>query len=207
MPEAFARGDDDEVAVRRAEAMVVDCVAASRAADVEERLAGDRWQAVAEGAAAVRRDPIGFARIQWETWSPPGWLDDAEFAATAAAFADPDWASVTLNAYRSRWVSEASDRRYGALQERLATIETLATPTLMIQGRADMCDEPQSSEGQQQLFTAGYRRLLLDGIGFHCARRRAPSRTPFWRICSRPHDPGTGALSSAPRHPTRRRLR
>ena len=25
------------------------------------------------GAEAVRRDPVGFARRQWETWSPPGW--------------------------------------------------------------------------------------------------------------------------------------
>lgn len=36
------------------------------------------------GAAAVRQDPTGFARIQWDTWSPTGWFDEAEFRATAA---------------------------------------------------------------------------------------------------------------------------
>ncbi len=55
------------------------------------------------GAAAVRKDAIGFARIQWETWSPSGWFDDAEFAQTADSFSSPDWAAITLNAYRARW--------------------------------------------------------------------------------------------------------
>jgi pimeloyl-ACP methyl ester carboxylesterase len=44
------------------------------------------------GARAVADDPIGFARIQWDTWSPPGWFDDDEFHATARSFANPDWA-------------------------------------------------------------------------------------------------------------------
>jgi pimeloyl-ACP methyl ester carboxylesterase len=38
------------------------------------------------GAEAVRADPKGFARIQWDTWSPPGWFDDREFEATAMSF-------------------------------------------------------------------------------------------------------------------------
>jgi pimeloyl-ACP methyl ester carboxylesterase len=41
------------------------------------------------GVDAVRRDPIGFARIQWDTCSPPGWFDDDEFAATANGFTNP----------------------------------------------------------------------------------------------------------------------
>ena len=35
---------------------------------------------------APQKDPVGFARIQWDTWSPPGWFDEDEFAATAAGF-------------------------------------------------------------------------------------------------------------------------
>ena len=31
------------------------------------------------GAEAVRADPKGFARQQWNTWSPPGWFDDVEY--------------------------------------------------------------------------------------------------------------------------------
>ena len=125
------------------------------------------------GAGAVRADPKGFARIQWDTWSPPGWFDDAEFEATARSFENIDWVSITLHAYRSRWLAEATDPRYGALQRRLNSTETLATPTLMIQGGADACDEPASSEGLEHYFTAGYRRMVLSGIG-HFPPREAP---------------------------------
>jgi len=38
------------------------------------------FQCIDEGAEAVRRDPVGFARIQWDTWSPPGWFDEAAHA-------------------------------------------------------------------------------------------------------------------------------
>ena len=43
----------------------------------------------------VRKDPVGFARIQWDTWSPPGWFDETEFAATSESFLDPDWVDIT----------------------------------------------------------------------------------------------------------------
>ena len=126
-----------------------------------------------QGAAAVRRDPVGFARIQWETWNPPGWFDEAEFAATAESFTGPDWVAVTLSSYRSRWREEPFDSRYAALQQRLGTVETLATPALMIQGDSDFCTEPASAEGRERFFTGGYRRLVLAGVG-HFPSREAP---------------------------------
>jgi pimeloyl-ACP methyl ester carboxylesterase len=126
-----------------------------------------------QGAEAVRADPKSFARIQWDTWSPPGWFDEAEFEATARSFENPDWASITLHAYRSRWQAEPTDPRYDSLQERLSNTETIATPTLMIQGGADACDEPASSEGLEPYFTAGYRRMVLPETG-HFPPREAP---------------------------------
>jgi len=126
-----------------------------------------------QGAEAVRNNPVGFARIQWDTWSPSGWFDDDEFAATAASFVNPDWAEIALNAYRSRWRSEPSDPRYENLQRRLSEVETLATPTLMLQGSSDFCDEPASSEGRERFFTGGYKRLMIDRAG-HFLPREAP---------------------------------
>jgi pimeloyl-ACP methyl ester carboxylesterase len=127
------------------------------------------------GAEAVRADPKGFARQQWNTWSPFGWFDDAEFEATAKSFENADWADITLHAYRSRWKIEPADDRYSPLRERLGSTETLSTPTLMIQGNADMCDPPSESDGQGRYFTGGYRRVLLDGVG-HFPAREAPNR-------------------------------
>lgn len=133
------------------------------------------FQCIDKGAEAVRKDPVGFARIQWDTWSPPGWFDEAEFLATAESFRGPDWAAITLNAYRSRWLSEEdNDQRYNSLQEKVSNTERLSIPTLMIQGQSDFCDAPTESEGLEKFFTRDYRRILIDEVG-HFPHREAPA--------------------------------
>jgi pimeloyl-ACP methyl ester carboxylesterase len=125
------------------------------------------------GVERVHEDAVGFARIQWETWSPQGWFNEAEFAETAKSFRNSDWVQITRNAYRSRWCEgEAWDSRYDAVQKRLGEIEVISRPTLMIQGAADLCDAPSESEGQDGYFTGGYERLLLEGVG-HFPHREA----------------------------------
>ncbi|SAK46219.1 alpha/beta hydrolase fold protein [Caballeronia glebae] len=126
------------------------------------------------GPDALAADPKGFARIQWDTWSPPGWFDEAEFTTTARAFENPDWVPITLNAYRRRWRGDQpSDPALAQLYARLPTIERIGVPALMVQGGADACDEPAISEGQAHYFTAGYRRVVIDGAG-HFPLREAP---------------------------------
>jgi len=61
------------------------------------------------------------------------------------------------------------------LQRQLRDVERVSTPTLMIQGGSDYCDDPEQSEGQERFFTSGYRRLLLQGIG-HFPHRESPSQ-------------------------------
>ena len=126
------------------------------------------------GSEAVSKDPIGFARIQWDTWSPHGWFDEVEFDRTAESFKNPDWAAITLNAYRSRWrQNEEWDPRYDTLQRRLGEVEKISIPTLMIQGLEDYCDPPSESEGLEEFFTRGYRRVVVENIG-HFPQREAP---------------------------------
>ncbi len=128
------------------------------------------------GVEAVKKDPIGFARIQWDTWSPSGWFDENEFSATSAGFSHPDWIAISLNAYRARWLQdEEIDSNYNSLQRRVGEVEHLSTPTLMIQGESDYCDDPKESEGLEGFFTGGYERLVLEGIG-HFPHRESPSR-------------------------------
>lgn len=66
------------------------------------------------GAAKVSADPIGFARAQWHSWSPPSWYDEARFLEAADSFRNPDWLAITLHGYRHRWQSEELDPRYVA---------------------------------------------------------------------------------------------
>jgi pimeloyl-ACP methyl ester carboxylesterase len=132
------------------------------------------FQCIDGGMETVRRDPVGFARIQWDTWSPPGWFDENEFAVTAESFSHPDWVAITLNAYRARWVhGEVTDSHYDLLQQKLRGVELLSTPTLMIQGGSDLCDDSKESEGAEKYFVGGYNRLVLEGVG-HFPHREAP---------------------------------
>ncbi|HXO76978.1 MAG TPA: alpha/beta hydrolase [Puia sp.] len=126
------------------------------------------------GAAAVRRDPVGFSKIQWDTWSPAGWYKEEDFQKTAGSFANPDWASITLNGYRSRFLPETVDHRYDDLQHRMTGIARLKTPALVINGESDSCDPPSSFEEMDHSFTGGYELLTLEGIG-HFPPREAPN--------------------------------
>jgi pimeloyl-ACP methyl ester carboxylesterase len=133
-----------------------------------------QWMMYLEaGARAIAAAPIAFARIQWETWSPPGWFEDSEFQATAESFKNPEWTAVTLHAYRSRFLAdEPSDQRYEPLARHLSEVEYIHIPTLMIQGAEDRCDEPAGSANMERYF-ASYRRILLEGVG-HFPHREAP---------------------------------
>lgn len=132
------------------------------------------FQCTPAGAEAVRRDPVGFARIQWETWSPEGWFDDEGFDTASKYFDRPDWAEITLNSYRSRYLAgECVDARYDSLQAKLKQTVTIDVPTLMIQGASDFCDLPFASAEQDKYFLNTYERILLDGVG-HFPHREAP---------------------------------
>ncbi len=127
------------------------------------------------GEKTVRADPRGFARTMWETWSPPGWYDAAEFDATATAFDNPDWLDVTLHSYRHRWGHAIGDPRYAADIAALKPLPVLTTPTLVIHGGADSVNPVESSAGKEQWFSNRYDRVVLEGIG-HFPQREAAGR-------------------------------
>jgi pimeloyl-ACP methyl ester carboxylesterase len=54
---------------------------------------------VDRGAQTVAADPIGFVRIQWETWSPSVWFDDAPLSGWPQSFANPDCLAITLSSF------------------------------------------------------------------------------------------------------------
>lgn len=128
------------------------------------------------GADKVRADPVGFARMQWDSWSPGGWYEEAAFARTARSFRNPDWAAITLHGYRSRWLPELVDRRYDRTARIIADTARLRVPTLMIQGAQDACDPPAESAGDAVWFDGPYERLVLPGVG-HFPAREAAART------------------------------
>jgi pimeloyl-ACP methyl ester carboxylesterase len=132
------------------------------------------YMATERGARSVREDRRNFTRLLWDTWAPPGWFDDAEFQATAEAFAGDDWAEVTIHSYRHRWGHAAGDPRYADADAALMLAPVLAVPTLAVHGGADTCNPPETSAGKEKWFTGPYRREVLAGIG-HFPSREAPA--------------------------------
>ncbi len=137
------------------------------------RLQWYHWfQATARGAQAVREDRKGFARIMWETWSPPGWFDDVVFDRVAASFENPDWVDVTLHSYRSRWDEAEPDPASRWLDDQVKATKTLALPALYFQGQLDGVNPPRTSEKVAEKFTGLFERIVLHGVG-HFPTREA----------------------------------
>ncbi len=126
------------------------------------------------GAAMVRARGREFARFQWDTWSPPGWFDDATFDAVATSFDNPDWADVTLHSYRVRWQEADPDPHYAELERAYAAARSISVPTLMLQGGDDRCVLAAGSAGKESNFSGSYSRHVLDGVG-HFPTREAPA--------------------------------
>lgn len=131
------------------------------------------FQATARGAAAVRRDPKGFARLMWDNWSPPGWYGEGTFAAAARAWENPDWADVTVHSYRSRWDEAAPDPRSAALEEKVKATDRIGTPALYLHGAADGVNPPETAASVPGMFSGPFEQVMLDGVG-HFPTREAP---------------------------------
>jgi pimeloyl-ACP methyl ester carboxylesterase len=138
------------------------------------RLQWYHWfQATKCGARTVRDDPKAFARIMWETWSPPGWFDDATFDRVAASFDNPDWVDVTLHSYRSRWEEAAPDPASMWLEDKARTARPLTLPAIYFQGELDGVNPPETSAKVAEKFAGPFERIVLPGIG-HFPTREAP---------------------------------
>jgi pimeloyl-ACP methyl ester carboxylesterase len=140
------------------------------------RLQWYHWfQATTRGARAVRDNHKGFARIMWETWSPPGWFDDVLFDQVAASFDNPDWVDITLHSYRSRWDEAQPDPTSKWLDDKVKSTQTLALPTIYFQGELDGVNPPPTSEKIAEKFTGPFERIVLPGVG-HFTTREAPAQ-------------------------------
>ena len=128
------------------------------------------------GEKAFREDPIAYGKRQWDTWSPEGWYTSGDLAEAAKSWTGEDFADVVLHSYRSRWGHAEKDPAYAVLQTRFESTVTLGVPTLLVHGLQDRCELAETTDGAGKYFTAGYRRVLLDGIG-HFPQREAPDRT------------------------------
>lgn len=132
------------------------------------------FMATDRGAQAVRADPHGFAHIHWQNWAPPGWFDEATFRKVAKSFDNPDWVSITLHSYRSRWENAVPDPRSDWLETKVKATTKLSLPTLFIKGDVDGVTTQDSFAKVPAKFSGPFKMVGLPGVG-HFPQREAPA--------------------------------
>ncbi|MFK8911886.1 alpha/beta fold hydrolase [Streptomyces sp. YS-3] len=113
-------------------------------------------------------------RLVWETVSPTWAFDDATFERTAAAFGNPDYAAVVIHNYRWRLSLADGERRYDALEKRLAARPFIRVPTITLDAERDPFTAPGNGTSYRDRFTGAYEHRTLTGIG-HNLPQEAPA--------------------------------
>lgn len=113
-------------------------------------------------------------RLVWETVSPTWKFDDATFERTAAAFDNPDYAAIVIHNYRWRLSLADGERRYDALERRLAARPVIGVPTVTLDADRDPFTAPGDGISYRDMFTGPYDHRTLRGVG-HNVPQEAPA--------------------------------
>lgn len=122
------------------------------------------------GYEANRND---FNRLIWKTASPKWAFDEATYARSAAAFDNPDHVDIVVHNYRWRLGLADGERKYDALEARLAAGPAITVPSITMEGDANGAPHAPPAAYARK-FTGKYQhRTLAGGIG-HNLPQEAP---------------------------------
>ena len=141
-------------------------------AEAEHRYWYQYYLHTPRGAAGLAQDRRGFARMLWRLWSPSWSFDDATFAASAAAFDNPDFVDVVVHSYRHRFGYVAGDPALEPIEAALARQPDISVPTIVLHGADDGVDPPKPAADLSR-FTGPCRREIVPGAGHNL-----PQETP-----------------------------
>jgi pimeloyl-ACP methyl ester carboxylesterase len=118
---------------------------------------------------ATERGRIGYARnrndfnkLIWQLASPKWRFDDATFARSATAFDNPDHVDIVVHNYRWRLGLADGERRYDALERRLAAGPSIDVPTITLESDANGAPHPDPSSYAKK-FTGRYEHRHIEG--------------------------------------------
>jgi pimeloyl-ACP methyl ester carboxylesterase len=121
----------------------------------------------ARGARGLAENRRGFAALLWRQWSPSWRFTEAEFAASAAHWDNPDFVEVAVHSYRHRFGLVPGDPAHEGLEAALARRPRIAVPALDLHGAEDGVNPPRPAPHPD------FRRILLPGVG-HNPPQEAP---------------------------------
>jgi len=144
-------------------------------ADQEWRFWYQWYFNTARGVAGLAANRHSICRLLWTLWSPNWRFDDGAYAATGAAFDNPDFVDVVIQSYRHRYQAAPGDPAFESIERALAAQPKIAVPTTVLHGGADGVDPAATSAGHQVHFTGTYRREVVAEAG-HFFPREAPEK-------------------------------
>src|SRR6202044_3535208 len=124
-----------------------------------------------EGYATYVHD---FAKLIWQIASPKWNFDDATFDRSAAAFDNPDHVAIVVDNYRWRLGLAEGERKYDALDKRLAASPNITVPTITLEGDANGAPHPEASSYAKK-FSGRYEHHLISGGIDHNLPQEAPA--------------------------------
>ena len=113
-------------------------------------------------------------RLMWRLWSPNYRFSEADFAATAASWDNPDYVEVVIQSYRHRHLAAAGDPALAEIEALLARQPAISVPTIALDGAADGVREPPQVDTDRVRFTGSFYDRRTIPVAGHFLPREAP---------------------------------
>lgn len=123
------------------------------------------------GAQGLAQNRDALCRLLWQLWSPEWRFSDAEYAESAAHFANPDFVEVVLHSYRHRFGLVAGDPAHEDFEMALSKLPPIRVSSIDLHGEADGVNPPPAKASAR--FTGRFERRLPAGVG-HNPPQEAP---------------------------------
>ena len=118
------------------------------------------------GVRGLRENRHGIIRLLWDTWSP-GWsYSDADYAASAPSFDNPDFVDVVIHSYRHRHGNAPGEERLAETERLLAERPPVTVPAIVLRPAESGFGPPsQNPAGDRARFTQLIDRRIVEGAG------------------------------------------
>src|SRR5450432_321623 len=130
--------------------------------------------ATERGALGYDKYRSDFAKLIWRLASPKWAFDDATFDRTAASFDNPDYVAIVIHNYRWRLSLVDGERKYDAVERRIAEVPVTTVPTISLEGDANGAPHYPDDAPYRKKYTGKYAyRIIQGGVG-HNLPQEAP---------------------------------
>lgn len=129
--------------------------------------------ATERGREGYEANRDAFAKLIWQTASPRWHFSDAEFARSATSLDNPDHVALVIHNYRWRLGLAEGEKKFDAIETRLAAAPAITVPTITLEGDANGAPHPAPVTYAKK-FTGKYQHRTVDGGIGHNLPQEAP---------------------------------